>query len=381
MKHIKLLALILLFILSGYNSVFSQLTLPLRGIFYYPWYPATWSVNGKHVFYQPTLGYYSSDDQAVVDQHIKDLDYANVDVAIASWWGINQQSENTRIPRLLNRTVAAGSTLKWAMYYEKEGFGNPTVAEIQADLAYIKQNYVPHQAYAKINGKPVIFVYNADDNTCEVADRWSQATNNEWYLCLKVVGGYSSCAHQPTTWHQYGPDSPEQRMSGYSIVIAPGFWRADIATPLLARDTARFSKNVRDMVASKEPWQLITTFNEWGEGTAVESAKDWASASGYGSYLDALHNNGVPSSTLNHHLDDPGKTLHNLSMQENTGLNIYDLKGRLIKTLKNRTFSNYTIEINKNALPQGMYFLKLTTEKSGSLSKKIVIQGGPFHRD
>jgi Glycosyl hydrolase family 99/Secretion system C-terminal sorting domain len=371
MMRKRLLVVILLSILSGYTSVFSQLTLPLRAAFYYSWYPATWTVNGAHVFYQPTLGYYSSDSQAVADQHIKDMDYANINVAIASWWGINQQSENTRIPMLLNRTIAAGSALKWAMYYEKEGFGNPTVAEIQADLAYIKQNYVPSQAYATINGKPVIFVYNADDTSCEVADRWAQATNNEWYLSLKVIGGFQSCANQPSTWHQYGPNSPEQSQNGFFIVIAPGFWRADVDTPLLARDPTRFSKNVRDMVASKQPWQLITTFNEWGEGTAVESAKDWESASGYGIYLDALHNNGNPSSIVNK--DDPGKTMHNLSMPQNTELNIYDLKGRLVKTLANRTLGDYSIDINKNVLPQGMYFLKLKTEQSGSLSKKIVI--------
>jgi hypothetical protein len=373
MTRKRLFALILVFILSGYTGVFSQLALPLRAAFYYSWYPATWTVNGAHVFYQPTLGYYSSDSQTVVDQHIKDLDYANINVAIASWWGINQQSENTRIPMLLNRTIAAGSALKWAMYYEKEGFGNPTVAEIQADLAYIKLHYVPSQAYATINGKPVIFVYNADDNTCEVADRWAQATNNEWYLSLKVVGGYTGCTNQPSTWHQYGPDSPEQRMSGYSIVIAPGFWRADVDTPLLARNPVRFSQNVRDMVASKEPWQLVTTFNEWGEGTAVESAKDWESASGYGVYLDALHNNGNPSSIVNQHPDDPGKTMHNLSMPQNTELNVYDLKGRLIRTLTKRTFDNYGFDINKNAVPQGIYFVKIKTEKGGGLSKKIVI--------
>jgi hypothetical protein len=374
MTRKRSLALILLFILSGYISVSSQLTLPLRGAFYYPWYPATWSVNGKHVFYQPTLGYYSSDDQAVVDQHIKALDYANVDVAIASWWGINQQSENTRIPRLLNRTVAAGSDLKWAVLYEKEGFGNPGVSEIQADLAYVKQNYVPHQAYAKINGKPVIFVYNADDNTCEVADRWALATNGEWYLSLKVVGAFAGCAHQPTTWHQYGPDSPEQRHAGYSIVIAPGFWRADVATPLLARDPTRWAQNVRNMVASKEPWQLVTTFNEWGEGTAVESAKEWQSASGYGIYLDALHNNGNPASIINRHPDDIDKTRLAISIPRNSELNIYDLKGRLIKTLENRTLNSYSIELNKNGLPHGMYFLKLKTEKSKSLRtmKRVV---------
>jgi hypothetical protein len=54
------------------------------------------------------------------------------------------------------------------------------------------------------------------------------------------------------------------------------------------------------MIASNAPFQLITTMNEWGEGTSVESAQEWASTSGYGAYLDALHNNGnapPPSAT------------------------------------------------------------------------------------
>lgn len=47
------------------------------------------------------------------------------------------------------------------------------------------------------------------------------------------------------------------------------------------------------MVASGAPFQLITTFNEWGEGTSIESASEWASASGFGTYLDILHANGL----------------------------------------------------------------------------------------
>jgi hypothetical protein len=372
MKHNCFLALILVFVCSDYNSIWAaDLTLPLRATFYYPWFPATWTVNGKHVFYQPDLGYYSSDNLAVVDQHIRALDYANIDVALASWWGVNQNSENTRIPLLLNRTVAAGSDLKWAVYYEKEGFGNPTVAQIQSDLAYLNQHYTSHQSYAHINGKPVIFVYNADDNSCEVADRWVQATSGAWYLSLKVVAGFTACVHQPTTWHQYGPDSPQQRHNGYSFVIAPGFWRADEASPRLARDTARWSLNVRNMVASREPWQLVTTFSEWGEGTAVEGAREWTSASGYGTYLDALHTNGGTSSIINRRSNNLDITA--LSMAKNVDVDVYDLQGKLIKTLKNRTVSSYSLDPRKNGLARGIYFLKLNTEKSWSLSKKIVV--------
>ena len=46
------------------------------------------------------------------------------------------------------------------------------------------------------------------------------------------------------------------------------------------------------MVASGEPWQLITTWNEWGEGTAIEAAREWVGP--YcglcnGPYVNILH--------------------------------------------------------------------------------------------
>lgn len=321
----------LLAMLAALGSARGQMAFPIRAAFYYPWYPATWTVDGSHVFYKPDLGYYASGDQAVVDRHIEAMGYAKVDVAIASWWGMKQQSEAERWPLLMNRTLAAGSGLKWAAYYEKEGFGNPTVAQIQADLDYLKENYADHQTYAHVNGKPVVFVYNADDTGCEVADRWAQASKGEWYVSLKVVGGYKSCAQQPATWHQYGPDSPAQRHTGCSFVVAPGFWRADADAPLLARDPARFGQNVRDMVKSAEPWQLITTFNEWGEGTAVEGSEDWKSASGFGLYLDALHNDGVsPSAAVIPRTEAFGKA------GPARGQKRYNLSGRRMPKLNRR---------------------------------------------
>jgi hypothetical protein len=59
----------------------------------------------------------------------------------------------------------------------------------------------------------------------------------------------------------------------------------------------RWNQNVRDMAASSAAWQLVTTFNEWGEGTSVESAQEWSSPSGFGLYLDALHDNPIPVTT------------------------------------------------------------------------------------
>jgi glycosyl hydrolase family 99 len=265
----------------------ASLTLPARGAFYYPWYPATWTVNGAHVFYHPTLGYYSSSDASVVDEHISALDYAHVKVGIASWFGINTQSETVRIPLLLNRTAARSSSLKWALFYEKEGSSNPTVAQIQSDLAYVNSNYATHSAYAYVNGKPVIFVWNANDTSCEVATRWKAAADG-WYVVLKVFSGYRNCMPQPDSWHAYAPANAESTASGYSFAVSAGFWRADQQSPVLARNLGRWQQNVSNMVASQAPWQLITTFNEWGEGTAVEHATEWG-LSPHGQYIETLH--------------------------------------------------------------------------------------------
>ncbi len=275
------------------SGVPTSVTLPVRAAFYYPWFPETWQVNGVPVAYHPTLGYYDSSTKSVVDSHIGALDYGKIQVAIASWWGQGTHSETTRIPLLLNETQVLGSPLKWALYYEQEGQAtNPTVAQLQSDLAYIRTHYATNSSYAYVAGKPVIFVYSANDTTCEVADRWAQATGGQWYVSLKLFLGNTSCPNQPDSWHQYGPAIGEDVQPGYSIEISPGFWRADEAAPRLARDPTRWSQDVRDMIASKQPWQLVTTFDEWGEGTSVESAAEWASASGFGSYLDALHNDG-----------------------------------------------------------------------------------------
>jgi glycosyl hydrolase family 99 len=274
-----------------------SITLPTRAAFYYPWFPEIWTVKGAHVFYHPTLGYYDSSDVTVVDAHVAALDYARVAVSIASWWGVGIHQESVRIPLLLNRTAALGSPLKWALYHEQEGQRNPTVAELQADLAYAS-NYATHPTYAHVDGKPVIFVYNPTDTACEVADRWSQASAGAWYVVLLVLPGYRTCPTQPDSWHNYAPAHAEDSRPGYSFSISPGFWRADEPTPRLERDLDRFRQNIRNMIASQAPWQLITTFNEWGEGTAVEAATEWGQE-----YLTALHDDGqVPTAVTLHTL-------------------------------------------------------------------------------
>jgi hypothetical protein len=43
------------------------------------------------------------------------------------------------------------------------------------------------------------------------------------------------------------------------------------------------------LAGSNARFKLVTTFNEWGEGTAVEGAREWSTESGFRAYLDVLH--------------------------------------------------------------------------------------------
>jgi hypothetical protein len=267
-----------------------QPTFPIRAAFYYPWFAEAWTQQGIYPYtnYTPKLGYYSNTDQNILKQHIAMMQYGNIQAGIAPWWGQGSQTD-TKIAGLL--LAATGIKFRWALYYENESQGDPTVNQIQNDLTYIRDHYGNNTNFLRVNGKFVVFVYATPSDGCGMADRWKQANNLGAFVVLKVFPGYASCASQPDAWHQYSPAVATDQQGSYSYSISPGFWLKGNAERL-PRDVGRWAQNVQAMVASGANWQLITTFSEWGEGTAVEPAIEWASSSGYGQYLDLLHTNG-----------------------------------------------------------------------------------------
>jgi hypothetical protein len=215
--------------------------------------------------------------------------HAKIDAGIASWWGRGTHTD-ARVPALL--AAARGTPFRWALYYEPEGQGDPDPAAIRADLAYIRDRYAADPSYLRVDGRFVVFVYASGGDGAAMAQRWHDANDVGAYVVLKVFPGYSDVAAQPDGWHQYAPAKAEDDQPGRSFSISPGFWHAAEQQPRLERDLGRFAASVRAMVASGAPWQLVTSFNEWGEGTAVEPAAEWRSPSGYGAYLDALARDG-----------------------------------------------------------------------------------------
>jgi hypothetical protein len=275
-----------------------QPAFPIRAAFLYPWFPEGWDQRGLVPYsrFRPASGRYDSADPGTIAAQARALAYGGFQAAVVSWWGVGAKSEDQRIPALLDVAGRTEPGLRFALYYEKEGTADPTVDELVGDLRYARDRYMGAPNYLRVGGRPVLFVYNADDLSCAVADRWSAATAAvDLHLVLKVFPGWRNCRAQPRGWHQYAPSDsydevvPGDPGVGGAVTVSPGFWPADDPGPRLARDPARWRRDVAAMYRSGADWQLVTTFNEWGEGTSVEEAVEWASASGHGTYLDTLH--------------------------------------------------------------------------------------------
>ena len=256
---------------------------PIRAAFYYPWFPESehWATR-----YTPSLGKYDSSDKRILATHVAQAKYAGLDAFISSYWGKDTPTAH-RLPLLLDTAGSQGFHV--AVYYEPESWSTPPSSSMLSQDFDALYELTDHPAWLRVDGKPVLFVYNIGrEASCTAVGRLLAANQGRFYLNLKAFAGYRDCPAQPNSWHQYVPASGYDQQGSDSASISPGFYKFDEPAPRLVRDLERFHADVTRQVASGARWQLVTTFNEWGEGTAVEPSREWESASGYGTYLDAL---------------------------------------------------------------------------------------------
>lgn len=256
---------------------------PVRAAFYYPWYPESehWATR-----YQPSLGKYDSGNPRIVATHVAQARYAGLNAFISSYWGPNTPTAR-RLPLLLD--TAAHQGFHVAAYYEPESLPTPPSSSVLGQDFDSLHRLAAHPAWLRVAGRPVLFVYNVGvEASCPAVSRLMAANQQRFYLNLKVFEGYRDCPDQPDSWHQYVPADSYDQQGMESATVSPGFFKFDETVPRLARNPDRFRADLRRQVASGARWQLVTSFNEWGEGTAVEPSLQWQSPSGYGIYLEAM---------------------------------------------------------------------------------------------
>lgn len=259
---------------------------PIRAAFYYPWYTGHWR-NVSQTNFHPQMGFYRSSRRAIIARHIRAMQYGHIDAGISSWWG-----RGTYTDRVFNRLlkVAANRRFRWAIFYEDEGYGDPSSDKISADLRYIRARYAGRRGYLRVRGRPVVFVWATGGDQCDMASRWRRGNTVRAYVVLKIFPRYRDCRPRPASWYEYAPVQRRINQAPYSYTVSPGFWKRGEGARL-GRSIPEFRRAVRSMVRSRARFKLITTFNEWMEGTAVEGAREWR-ARPYGRYLRVLHRHG-----------------------------------------------------------------------------------------
>jgi Glycosyl hydrolase family 99 len=136
---------------------------PLRGMFYYPWYPTTWTIDKTHTaHFIPKLGKYDSGHLHTIENHVHQLEYGRINFAISSWWGPDTKADCARLLTIMDVSYRlTKGRLKWCVYFEPQ-YGDNTVEGLQEKLRYLQKWYTSHPSWLRMgdDNKPVLFVYN-----------------------------------------------------------------------------------------------------------------------------------------------------------------------------------------------------------------------------
>lgn len=274
-----------------------QVVLPSQYVctFFYPWYgryrhwnegghnpPATWASNYlpdllPDVF-DPENELYSSDNEKTILWQLEAMKRAAIRVAISSWWGKGSYEDQVFrkiITEIMDRPSNPYRDLKWAIYYEKEGYSDPSIEEICYDLNYIAMNYGSLPYYFKLDGRIVVFVYADANDGVEYAQKWKDVRDKlgNVYTVLKVFPGYHNYVSLADSWHQYAPALRQESQGNYSAFVSPGFWRYH-ENVRLTRKPDEFENTVYTLMNSGCQFLMIQTWNEWHEGTQIEPGQE-----------------------------------------------------------------------------------------------------------
>ena len=282
--------------------------------FYYPWYETAegpggagrtvhWGridVDNKDIQAStdyPQLGAYDSHGPKIIDQHCQWAKDAGIDTLIVSWWGHNHYTDRA-MGAILDGCARRG--LSACIYYET--VPRPQTPQSAAeDIIKVVNRYGGHPAHLKLNGKPVVFVYGRALQELGLMG-WRSALeriNAEYKGGVAAIGdqfGYGAARvfdglhTYNTAGNLQGRDPADARRwaaetyaswvqlsDGASkisaITVIPGYDDTKIRKPGLAvkrYDGELYRAQWEEAIKANPHWVLITSFNEWHEGSEIE---------------------------------------------------------------------------------------------------------------
>jgi hypothetical protein len=287
--------------------------------FYYPWYGNADVEGGSGQWthwddverekrrigsstHYPALGPYDSHDPRLIAQHGAWAREAGVDGFIVSWWGKGHFTDRAMVPIL---DACRKAELEVTVYYET--VPPPTNAEAAADdVLDVLRRYGKHPAWLRVDRKPVVFVYGRALGQIDLKG-WLEAISriNRRYPGGAVFLGDQlsrSAARVFDGIHTYntcgllrGKGPPQvaewaaQTYPGWvaaadafrrisTITVIPGYDDTKIRKPGLRAeryDGASYRVQWEEAIEADPHWVLITSWNEWHEGSEIEPSVEY----------------------------------------------------------------------------------------------------------
>jgi glycoprotein endo-alpha-1,2-mannosidase len=281
--------------------------------FYYPWYGNPKGPTGYWFHWDPynhyastdtpLLRYYDSLSDTVVQQHMEWAQEYGIDVFISSWWGIDS-FEDTALELILETALEYG--IEITVYLEASGTAQNASEEKRPDifageLNHILETYGHHPAFFKQDGIPVIFVYGFPLGLISLEnweDVFHQVTSEALFIAdtfdPEALNIFDGChTYNPVTLSEEDTDrmywtaSIQAYYYGkiFAATVVPGYDDRIIRYPgiYVPRENGAFYESRWNVATSNSPhWILITSWNEWHEGTEIEPSLEYGFA-----YLDS----------------------------------------------------------------------------------------------
>lgn len=288
--------------------------------FYYPWYGVPDGPGGsgrsihwghidverkeiKKSTHYPALGPYDSNDSSVIDRHMRWTKRAGLDGLIVSWWGHDDYTDKS-IQKLLDS--AHRHERKITIYYETVPAPKTPVAAWR-DISKLLVRYAGHPSWLRARGQPVVFIYGRAVNQLglpgwlrvqrllrvqsqhrEDAPHWplliGDRVDHEAAEVFQGLHVYNPAAalrdltlSETEDWtvrtyaRWVGLAKQAGRIS--SVTVIPGYDDTKVREPGLRVERhggELYRAQWEEAISAAPDWVLVTSFNEWHEGTEIE---------------------------------------------------------------------------------------------------------------
>lgn len=281
------------------NAVDATDPIPVMA-YYYIWFqPDSWDRAKKDY---PTLGRYSSDDRAIMEQHIRWAKAAGIDGFIVSWKSTFQL--DSRLEQLMDVAAAQDFQL-WIIYQGLDFDRNPLpVGRVDSDLAYFIERYVDHPAFDMLDKPVVIWSGTWKFSSQDIAMIGNQVRDQIYLLATeRNLDGYlrlrNAVDGNAYYWASVNPDTfpgyqAKLDAMGAAVHEDGGLWIAPAApgfdatmiggrTIVDRRDGEILRREMDAAIRSSPDAVGLISWNEFSENTHIEPSQQYGSR-----YLEVL---------------------------------------------------------------------------------------------